>query len=273
MIQGPPGCGKTYLGCKILEVLLKFDLGGPVLVMTYKNHALDEFLLHTSKFCELSEITRIGGRSKEPRLAECNLRNIDLERSSNSIFSQFKEQGEIIAESLSEITDLLYKVDKNSMVNEFSILRFLNEVQLHNLITRQPELNRRKQAAQDIRFAISISNSLQEYVKDWFDGKLDAKDQRQFWCANMLVDAIRKWLPNKERLKNVKDIESTFHFEREKDLAASDGGGGDQKQKGSKEDQVSHYHLITNLTNFSNSKALFYRTTVMTSSIQRTSRS
>ena len=229
VIQGPPGCGKTFIGCKILEVLLKFDLVGPVLVMTYKNHALDEFLLHTSKFCDLTKITRIGGRSKEPRLAECNLRNIDLERSSNSIFSQYKDQGEIIAKSLDEIGDHLYQVDRNSVVNEFSILRFLNEVQLHNLLTKQPEFASRKQAVQEIQFAISISSSLQEYVKDWFDKKLDAKVKRQFWCADMLVDAIRKWLPNKELLRKVKDIESTFHFEREKDLAACEG---DQKASG-----------------------------------------
>ena len=203
--------------------------------MTYKNHALDEFLLHTLKFCDLTEIVRIGGRSKEPRLAECNLKNLDLEKSSNSVFGQIKEQGSIIYESLSEIRDLLFKVDKSSMVNEFSVLRFLNEIQLHNLLTKQPEFNKRKQAVQDIRFAIGISNSLQQYVKDWLDGKLDVKDQRQFWCANMLVDAVRKWLPNKGLLKNVKDIENTFHFEREKDLVSTHG---EDDQKDSKDKKV-----------------------------------
>ena len=245
VIQGPPGCGKTFLGCKILEVLLKFDLGGPVLVMTYKNHALDEFLLHASKFCDFTEIIRIGGRSKEPRLAQCNLRNMDLERSSNSIFSQFKEQGEIITQSLSEMTDLLHKVDYYSKVNEFAILRFLNEVQLHNLLMRQPELHRRKQATQEIKFAMSISNSLQEYVKDYLEGRLDNKVKRQFWCADMLVDAIRKWLPNKELLKKVKDIETTFHYEREKDLAACNDGGD---KKDSKKNQVSKHRLCKSLT-------------------------
>ena len=241
MIQGPPGCGKTFLGCKILEVLLKFDLGGPILVMTYKNHALDEFLLHTFKFCDLTEIIRIGGRSKEPRLEQCNLKKLDLEKSSHSIFGQIKEQYEIIDESLGEIRDLLYKVDKNSMVNEFSVLRFLNEAQLHNLLTKQPELNQRNRAIQrEIPYAIHHWASLQNYVEDWWDGKLDDKDKKQFECANILVDAIRKWLPNKVQLKNLKDIESTFHFVRE-DMVASEGEGD---QKDSKDKQVYHYQLM-----------------------------
>ncbi len=32
IIQGPPGCGKTFLGVKIVEALLKWKLLGPILV-------------------------------------------------------------------------------------------------------------------------------------------------------------------------------------------------------------------------------------------------
>lgn len=44
IIQGPPGCGKTFLGLKLAQVLLEWQLPRPILVITYKNHALDEFL-------------------------------------------------------------------------------------------------------------------------------------------------------------------------------------------------------------------------------------
>lgn len=47
IIQGPPGTGKTYVGVKILQLLLSantFPKGSPVLVVTLKNHALDQFL-------------------------------------------------------------------------------------------------------------------------------------------------------------------------------------------------------------------------------------
>ena len=46
IIQGPPGCGKTFIGIHMLKLLLSLDsLENPkVLLLTYKNHALDEFL-------------------------------------------------------------------------------------------------------------------------------------------------------------------------------------------------------------------------------------
>lgn len=65
VIQGPPGTGKTYIGLKIVQVLLKNmhawrGTGIPILVVCYTNHALDQFLegiLGTTK-----KIVRIGGR-------------------------------------------------------------------------------------------------------------------------------------------------------------------------------------------------------------------
>ena len=52
IIQGPPGCGKTFIGIHMLKLLLSLDsLWRPkVLVLTYKNHALDEFLKGISRF-------------------------------------------------------------------------------------------------------------------------------------------------------------------------------------------------------------------------------
>ena len=51
VIQGPPGTGKTYVGQKIARVLLRsaslWQEDGnlsPILMVSYTNHALDEFL-------------------------------------------------------------------------------------------------------------------------------------------------------------------------------------------------------------------------------------
>ena len=41
---GPPGTGKTYVGLKIAQLLLNNVDGGPILVICYTNHALDQFL-------------------------------------------------------------------------------------------------------------------------------------------------------------------------------------------------------------------------------------
>ena len=78
IIQGPPGCGKTYLGTKFVEILMSLNpqLSGPVLLLTYKNHALDEFLKRVLKFLDSSQICRIGGRSDAPELETANLKNM-----------------------------------------------------------------------------------------------------------------------------------------------------------------------------------------------------
>ena len=46
IIQGPPGCGKTFIGIQMVRLLLSLSsLYKPkIFVLTYKNHALDEFL-------------------------------------------------------------------------------------------------------------------------------------------------------------------------------------------------------------------------------------
>lgn len=77
-IQGPPGTGKSYLGLQLMKVLLavkgQADLG-PIIVVCYTNHALDQFLEHLISI-GITKVVRVGGQSKSPMLAEHNLRNL-----------------------------------------------------------------------------------------------------------------------------------------------------------------------------------------------------
>ena len=110
VIQGPPGTGKTYVGTHVIKVLLEtrehlkylrnrvrnrsyylykfpteyeeFDdsdlelakiLDKPIVVITYTNHALDQFLLSILDF--ESNIVRIGNRSEVKRIRDLSLRN------------------------------------------------------------------------------------------------------------------------------------------------------------------------------------------------------
>jgi hypothetical protein len=78
VIQGPPGTGKTFIGLKIMQVLLKNirqDLIGikpPILVVCYTNHALDQFLEGIVTYT--SKIVRAGSRSNSEILKNFNLR-------------------------------------------------------------------------------------------------------------------------------------------------------------------------------------------------------
>ncbi|KAH9507649.1 NFX1-type zinc finger-containing protein 1 [Bulinus truncatus] len=78
IIQGPPGTGKTYIGLKIMKILLENvtkESQGPVLVVCYTNHALDQFLEGILDFWE-DGIVRVGGRSSSKLLEKYNLKEL-----------------------------------------------------------------------------------------------------------------------------------------------------------------------------------------------------
>ena len=109
IIQGPPGTGKTYIGLKIVKILLKNrslwtqrnerlryrlaaldinlnderNLESPILVVCYTNHALDQFLEGISEFCKTG-IVRVGGRSKCEAMKKFSMRTLRQEMRSRS---------------------------------------------------------------------------------------------------------------------------------------------------------------------------------------------
>ncbi|KAI2478280.1 NFX1-type zinc finger-containing protein 1 [Pyrenophora tritici-repentis] len=80
-IQGPPGTGKSFVGLQIMRILLGIkdmaDLG-PIVVVCYTNHALDQFLEHLIKI-GLTKVIRVGGQSHSEMLEGYNLRDISKE--------------------------------------------------------------------------------------------------------------------------------------------------------------------------------------------------
>ncbi|KAF8768117.1 NFX1-type zinc finger-containing protein 1 [Argiope bruennichi] len=80
LIQGPPGTGKTYVGLRIVQLLLHNLYGGtckpnrPIMVVCYTNRALDQFLEGVLKFS--TQIVRIGGRSTNDLVSRFQLHNL-----------------------------------------------------------------------------------------------------------------------------------------------------------------------------------------------------
>ncbi|TGO88166.1 hypothetical protein BPOR_0179g00040 [Botrytis porri] len=74
-IQGPPGTGKSFLGVKLVKVLLSCQTAklGPIIIVCYTNHALDQFLEHLVQ-SGIEKVIRIGGQSKSKILDGKNLR-------------------------------------------------------------------------------------------------------------------------------------------------------------------------------------------------------
>jgi hypothetical protein len=81
LIQGPPGTGKSYTGVALIKVLLankgrgKKRLG-PIICVTYTNHALDQLLESLLQKGVTKQIVRMGGQSKSEILKPYNLHGL-----------------------------------------------------------------------------------------------------------------------------------------------------------------------------------------------------
>lgn len=109
LIQGPPGTGKSYLGVQLIRVLLgcktKANLG-PIIIVCYTNHALDQFLVHL-KQVGITKFIRIGGQSKNSQLDEHNLRNV------SAGISRTRHEGYILGNTYSSLEDELKTMGAN----------------------------------------------------------------------------------------------------------------------------------------------------------------
>lgn len=76
LTQGPPGCGKTFLGVQLTKALLSSrPTQKPILLVCLTNHALDSFL-QDLRDAEVTGLLRVGGGSKEEWTETINLQTM-----------------------------------------------------------------------------------------------------------------------------------------------------------------------------------------------------
>jgi len=104
LIQGPPGTGKTFVGLKVMKALLanaelRGKSQGPILVICFTNHALDQFLEGIFDFEE--SVVRIGGRSQSEKLKDRNLKELLYE--SDAVSRELKKARRELTENMREL--------------------------------------------------------------------------------------------------------------------------------------------------------------------------
>ncbi|CAG0916690.1 unnamed protein product [Notodromas monacha] len=133
LIQGPPGTGKTFIGLKLVKTILsrrrkhKIFNNGPILVVCFTNHALDQFLEGISRFTR--RILRIGGRSKSVLLEEFTVQNAPLLRSKGNacqVRSDMKNHLIILERSLGELETLKKGISAGAGILSLEKLREYN---------------------------------------------------------------------------------------------------------------------------------------------------
>ena len=151
-IQGPPGTGKTFIGLKIVQLLLEnrhhWDADeSPILVVCYTNHALDQFLEGIIDMCNLSygELVRVGGRisSQNERLQKCSLFNMKREqRATRNILKYVQKTISTIRAEMRhiqrKITKLIREMEfaRKSVIHEAHLQQFMTEAQAQSLYSR-----------------------------------------------------------------------------------------------------------------------------------------
>ncbi|KAF9126822.1 hypothetical protein BGW39_006326 [Mortierella sp. 14UC] len=95
LISGLPGSGKTKIGVDLMKVLLHNKQAmscGPILVISYRNHALDQFLelLLDQGY---NKIARLGSNSRSQRLDDYNLMTLIENQSKDKPYAVKRVQG------------------------------------------------------------------------------------------------------------------------------------------------------------------------------------
>ena len=127
LIQGPPGTGKTFVGLKIVQMLLNNimcwnglnESGGQILVVCYTNHALDQFLegilklIQTGKAsnCCKYPIVRLGSRCKSDRLTPHIINNLRKTTKRNTVSRNIMDECDVLEAKLKCICEKILLSD------------------------------------------------------------------------------------------------------------------------------------------------------------------
>lgn len=123
IIQGPPGTGKSYLGLKIINILLDNSLRwkkdeSPILVICYRNNAVDQILESLIK--DGKKIVRLGNQSNNTHVKDCCLRNairtVHTKPVLRDQISTIKNQIETLKSHISEMLTIIDIVNDKKAV-------------------------------------------------------------------------------------------------------------------------------------------------------------
>lgn len=215
IIQGPPGTGKTFVGVKIVELLLSAStpLHLPILILTYKNHSLDEFLKEMIKRFPHS-VARVGGRSQEKELSTCTLNVLKRSqefRVSEPIFKEIMRFKAELNRLKQEIDEAFDKMEEQRYFSVDSLLQFFDHEQMAQFL-RKCAWSKTKQkpfkSKDDSKFqTVSKTITCQEVselvqscgmsssVKTEVEARAYDKDGLGAKLYQLLKSALSLWLP------------------------------------------------------------------------------
>ena len=199
------------------------DIPLPILLLTYKNHALDEFLLKMVESFGMDNVLRIGGRSKESKLDECNLnnrfKNAFLANGENAdyipkYFFQVKREVDKLQKQVDEIMDSL---QSSTQISYITLLRLLDDGQIMTLLQKS-RLNKSEQRW--LQLILDRLCNEGNYVGDfllYLYEKIDLETEvtrhptyKNFNLKKIWERALGDWIPPVSRIRQLRDISRKF---------------------------------------------------------------
>ncbi|XP_014223704.2 NFX1-type zinc finger-containing protein 1-like [Trichogramma pretiosum] len=150
IIQGPPGTGKTFIALEIVRTLIQnkklWRYQGPLLVVCYTNHALDQFLegiISTTK-----SIVRIGSKCKTEALQPYTLqsrrektpfkdRSEEYNNNRQEWFNTKRELQSLMTEIAEVNADIKYLSTLNSILPKQFLMQWSNDRYLQSFPTNE----------------------------------------------------------------------------------------------------------------------------------------
>lgn len=227
IIQGPPGSGKSFIGVKMLQLLLSVSaLSSPkILVLTYKNHALDEFLKDALKLFP-NKVARVGGGSKDAKLNDISLRN--LKKSATRDY-KLVDQINILKEKLKEIQNEMHQLfsQLNGLISISckAILSHFSREQTLSLIQNCDWKNTKVKGLGPILFPDGYQKAKSRKGNQRVDKEevaiiLESQNEKNISCLRNA--AFKKWLPNEsnflefeKKLLGIETLDIDFEKARE----------------------------------------------------------
>ena len=152
VIQGPPGTGKTFIGAKAVQLLLanrkawcNAEHSGPILIVCYTNHALDQFLesiLISCKHLKDGDVVRLGSRSttENEKLMRCQINEIRKHRR----FEYNELRGDLQTEvnkkqSLIMRSAAIIELVKKNIIHENALEAYMEKKHFNQMSKRQSQ--------------------------------------------------------------------------------------------------------------------------------------
>uniref|UniRef100_A0A914PM37 NFX1-type zinc finger-containing protein 1 n=1 Tax=Panagrolaimus davidi TaxID=227884 RepID=A0A914PM37_9BILA len=225
VIHGPPGTGKSYIGAEIAKVLLNEENWNtmnpekneerPMLVVCYKNHALDQFLTQIAGFADEDDIVRVGSRCKNPLIQNFMLHKKRPEMGEERThYNNLKNQIEPLLDTISKNLEFLIQLEtgvasREALCASENFARFANNILFTKLLTDDDI----------VKWLTTHKRNEKEYVYDvnvirklvgWEIKEINAKNIFANVCKNnMDIDVATMY----QKFKSVKTLPS--HLENE----------------------------------------------------------